>query len=242
MKKVILIVTALVMVVSGVAAVSAYEAHIINVTAHVENALDVDTTAADFGVMFPQEWNKIKREVGLSTSAGEELGEAAGELASVSFKIFAEWKVDADNGTEFNHLPNVMIDGIDHYAWMGEWVWVAQDANQTETNPMATPSEWTNVGAAPDYTTTPPTMFKPVSAPMTLSDNGTHMVDILFLAPCFEGYYNAATDNKSAWFQTIIDDGKWPLVPDPFYSQADPENGVDMGLDLKIQVTDIVRN
>lgn len=239
MKKVILIVTALVMVVSGVAAVSAYEAHIINVTAHVENALDVDTTAAEFGVMFPQEWNKIKREVKLSTSAGEELGQAAGELNSVSFKIFAEWKVDTDNGTELNHLPNVMINDIDHYAWMGEWVWVAQDATQTETNPMATPSEWTNVGVAPIS----PAMFKPVSTTaMTLSDNSSHFVDILFLAPCFEGYYNAATDNKSAWFQAIIDAGKWPLVPDPFYGQADPENGVDMGLDLKIQVTDIVRN
>ncbi len=55
MKKILLGLSALVMVLSGVAMVSAYEAHLINVTAHVENALEVDTTPIDFGTVFPEE-------------------------------------------------------------------------------------------------------------------------------------------------------------------------------------------
>jgi predicted porin len=39
MKKAILILAALMLVASGVAAVSAYEAHVVNVRSHVENAI-----------------------------------------------------------------------------------------------------------------------------------------------------------------------------------------------------------
>ena len=232
MRKAILIFAALLMVASGVAAVSAYEAHIINVTAHVENALYVDSSAAEFGVMFPEEWNKIKKEVRLSDSAQDELGEASGNLSEVQYKIFAEWKVDTDNGTPANHIPDVMIDGIDHYAWIGEWLWVAQNAQQNQTCPMLDASEWTNVGPAPvgdDYA-------KLVGGPYSLTDDAVSYVDILFLAPCFAGYYNAETDNKPDW---------WPLDTWPRIAADDArhlENGVDLGLDLKIQVTNIIRN
>jgi len=243
-KALILSLAAILMVASGVAAVSAYEAHIINVTAHVENALYVDDAAVDFGVMFPQEWNKIKREVRLSDSAGEELGTATGDLDEVSFKVFARWKVDPDSGTEGNHLPDVLIPpvtGDDYYAWIGEWLWVAQDATQSETNPMLVPAEWTNVGVAPDYTTTPPTMHKEVTAlAMTLDASGSHFLDILFLAPCFEGYYNEDTDVKPAWWPTMwTEPGPWPLILDTDARHL--EDGVDLGLDLKIQVTEILR-
>lgn len=242
--KAILIFAALLMVVSGVAAVSAYEAHIINVTAHVENALAVDTTKAEFGVMFPQEWNKIKKEVKLSTSAIAELPVefgVTGDLKSVSFKIYAEWKVDEDYGTGANHLPDVTIGTGDYWAWIGEWLWVAQDATQTATNPMSVPTEWTNVGAAPDYTTTPPTMVKPVTTTaMTLTDGSVHYVDILFLAPCFEGYYNSETDTKPSWWPSEwTTPGPWPLIASTDARHL--EDGVDLGCDIKIQVTDITR-
>lgn len=42
-------------IVASVAAMSAYEAHVINVTAKIENALSVDTTPIHFGTLFPQE-------------------------------------------------------------------------------------------------------------------------------------------------------------------------------------------
>ncbi len=55
MKKVLLVLGTLLVSISGVAMVSAYEAHIINVTAHVENAMSVNKDDIDFGTVFPQE-------------------------------------------------------------------------------------------------------------------------------------------------------------------------------------------
>ena len=54
-KKILLGLGAMLAVVAGVAALSAFEAHVINVTAHIENALNVDNYGLDFGTVFPQE-------------------------------------------------------------------------------------------------------------------------------------------------------------------------------------------
>jgi len=55
-KKLILTGIALVAISLGVIGMSAFEAHVINVTAHIENALGVSTNALDFGTVFPQEY------------------------------------------------------------------------------------------------------------------------------------------------------------------------------------------
>ena len=67
-KKIILGLVAVVVVAGGVAGMSAYEAHIINVTAKIENALSVSTAAIDFGTVFPQEYEERQFIVNLSTS------------------------------------------------------------------------------------------------------------------------------------------------------------------------------
>ena len=54
-KKIIISLAAVAIVVGGVAAMSAFEAHIINVTAKIENALSVNPTEIMFGTVFPQE-------------------------------------------------------------------------------------------------------------------------------------------------------------------------------------------
>jgi len=54
-KKIIIGFAAAAVVVGGVAAMSAFEAHIINVTAHIENALKVDLEELVFGPVFPEE-------------------------------------------------------------------------------------------------------------------------------------------------------------------------------------------
>jgi hypothetical protein len=72
MKKVLLVLGALVIVLSGVAMVSAYEAHVINVTAHVENAIVLEGVGIgpdyeyDFGTVFPEEWLRKIFVVGVS--------------------------------------------------------------------------------------------------------------------------------------------------------------------------------
>ena len=122
MKKTILILAALMMVVSGVAAVSAYEAHTVNVKAHVENALTVDIDEIDFGTVFPEEWLSDKFEVSLSDSAIAE--KVAGRLDSIEFDIFAEWKLihgDADP------TPSVVgSDGNMYWPWLGDCLYVAR--------------------------------------------------------------------------------------------------------------------
>lgn len=66
MKKIILTLVAVVAVMAGVVGMSAFEAHIINVTATIENALTVDTTPLAFGTVFPQE--SVDKPVNVSLS------------------------------------------------------------------------------------------------------------------------------------------------------------------------------
>lgn len=54
-KKILLTLVSSVVVAGGVAAMSAFEAHIINVTAHIENALAVHPVSFDYETVFPQE-------------------------------------------------------------------------------------------------------------------------------------------------------------------------------------------
>lgn len=65
-KKLLLGLAALVAIAGGVAALSAFEAHIINVTAHIENALSASPEEILFGTVFPQE--KLNRDLTISLS------------------------------------------------------------------------------------------------------------------------------------------------------------------------------
>ncbi len=67
-KKLLLGVITVVAVVVGVVGMSAFEAHIINVTATIENALNVDTTPIEFGTVFPQEAIDETIDIALSQS------------------------------------------------------------------------------------------------------------------------------------------------------------------------------
>ena len=67
-KKALFALLAVVVVSGGVAALSAYEAHIINVTAHIENALAVHPEALEFGTVFPQEYLEKQVTVDMSES------------------------------------------------------------------------------------------------------------------------------------------------------------------------------
>ncbi|MEE8471785.1 MAG: hypothetical protein V3S82_01315, partial [Dehalococcoidia bacterium] len=89
MKGILLGLSVLVLVLSGVAAVSAYEAHLINVTAHVENAMTVDTAAIDYGTMFPEEWYTTDFHVTVSESFCEE---TQTRVSKIDYSIWVEWK------------------------------------------------------------------------------------------------------------------------------------------------------
>jgi len=68
MKKILFGLVAVVVVAGGVAGMSAYEAHVINVTAHVENALTTHSDPLHFGTVFPQEYLERNFTISLSNS------------------------------------------------------------------------------------------------------------------------------------------------------------------------------
>jgi hypothetical protein len=65
-KKILMIAGGIMVVLTGITGFSAFEAHIINVTAHIENALYVSPEEISFGTVFPQEY--LEREITISLS------------------------------------------------------------------------------------------------------------------------------------------------------------------------------
>jgi hypothetical protein len=65
-KKILISIATLVVIIGGVIAISAFEAHVINVTAHIENALYVHPESQNFETVFPQE--KLMRSFFITTS------------------------------------------------------------------------------------------------------------------------------------------------------------------------------
>ncbi len=67
-KKIIISFISVLIIAGGVATMSAYEAHVINVTAHIENALAVSPKEIAFGTVFPQEYVDNNFTISLSDS------------------------------------------------------------------------------------------------------------------------------------------------------------------------------
>ena len=72
MKKILLAVVALGAAAVSIVGLSAFEAHVINVTAKIENALNVPIASIDFGTVFPQEKLDKFFDVSLSQSFQDE--------------------------------------------------------------------------------------------------------------------------------------------------------------------------
>jgi len=99
-KKILLGLGAVAIVIAGVASFSAWEAHVINVTAHIENALAVSTKALDFGTVFPQEYLEKNFTIGLSDSFKDQ-----DDAWQVWYQIKQKPKCECDHwGTEQEEL------------------------------------------------------------------------------------------------------------------------------------------
>lgn len=90
-KKIILTIGTILVVVASVAAFSAFEAHVINVTAHIENALSVDPHELEFGTVFPQEYLEKNFTISLSESF-----QAADRVDDVEYVIKQKPKCECD--------------------------------------------------------------------------------------------------------------------------------------------------
>ena len=94
-KKILLGLGAFLFVVAGIAALAAFEAHVINVTAHIENALSVSTKEIEFGTVFPQEYLENSFTVTLSQSFLDETQLRKGD---VQYKIEQKPKCIDEDG------------------------------------------------------------------------------------------------------------------------------------------------
>jgi hypothetical protein len=259
LKKALLILAALTLVLSGVAAVSAYEAHTINVKAKVENALTVTDKDWHLGTIFPEEFFQDKWDVGLSKSFTDQMGDLIddqGRVNAVDVQIYAEWKPVPEG----DPTPTPVVKDAEeneYYAWMGECVKIGfdldDDVGTLDCDTMVfgadkngihfEDSGWTLVGAAP--ATCPGATA--IGCPITLGVNAdASAIDTGFLlyigvdAPVFEGYYNPWTDVCPK--PNGLDAPTW-IIPEKLPDGSDnPQylpGGSEMGLDIKIQVVDI---
>ncbi len=226
MKKVILILVALVLVVSGIAAVSAYEAHIINVKAHVENAMSVDPGEIDFGTVFPEEW--FTKEITITTSISF-CEDTQLRVGTIFFKVYAAWKP----------LP----DASGYYPWLGEAIYLGFYEDEVPP-PNLLATDLVNVGAAP---TGPPGVTHALLGGEEFAIRKFPIPpDVSYLVigldvPVFEGYWNEHTDvtTKPSGLpgpSQVIPEFLPGNIPNPAWNPA----GVDLGVDIIIQVTGII--
>lgn len=210
MKKVLLLVSALLIVFSGVAAVSAYEGHMVNVKAHVENAIGVTDYEVDFGTVFPEETLETQIWVGLSESF-----RAQERYSSVQYRIFWEPKSIGDTANVCD--PN--DDGI--YAPI--WSYIDLEVNGDPID------DWIDMGDG--------LIAANATYLLTL---GFPCDEIHFVIdpPVFEGFYNALTDPRTP--SGIIPVEEYCLVVEDICGYDVEVPHADLGNDLKIQVWDII--
>ena len=99
MKKLLVGIIGVLTVLTALPLFSAFEAHIINVSATIENALSVNATALDFGTVFPQEHLKKPLTVQLS---GSFLAESRVEDVGYFIRQKPKCAVTWDDGQSFD--------------------------------------------------------------------------------------------------------------------------------------------
>ncbi len=225
MKKTILILAALLLVVSGVAAVSAYEGHLVNIKAHVENAIGVETYELDFGTVFPQEELEKNLTFGLSESF---VDAGMDRLSSLTYNLYYELKPIPDT------------DPVEYYTPLNPFLILTDgdlnDGNDTfVTQPVAAPTVGTAVLVGSGILT------KVVPEPFDGPTGDLYdIVHIAFNVPVFEGWYNEITDPKAPWAYMLMD-GEFVIEDEVIAGNIAVEvPHADLGIDLKIQIMSFV--
>jgi hypothetical protein len=238
-KKVLLLVAAFLVIFSSVAAVSAYEAHKVDIKVHVENAIGVTTgPELNLGTMFPQETVETDIAWGMSRSFY-----AQDRLSEVKYNVYFELK----NASEIGDLYDPTGQG-------------PQPRYKTDyfmpLNPYMTlvAHGWNMMG---------PEVYreKPgVDDPLLIGDgyfkwknNGLDetlcaSMDVHIDIPVFDMYYNEDTDEgirpgnwgtlDPLWTPTLYYDlGEYILVDEEICKGCAEVPHADLGINFKIQVT-----
>jgi hypothetical protein len=216
MKGILLGFLALTMVASGMTAVSAYEAHALNVKAHVENAIALDAYHINYGTVFPQEW--LLKEFHVQTSVSF-CAQTQTRVNAIDYAIWAEWKENPAGG---------------YYPWLGDAMYVGVQVPADQKKPVAAGGSLVPVG--PNPPPGPPGAIHVLDDSLLKPTNNIDLITLGLDVPVFEGYYNELTD-------ALVNGGIKPsglTRPTVILTGArNVPDGIDLGVDIKIQVTNI---
>jgi hypothetical protein len=201
--------------------VSAYESHIVNVQAHIQNALTVPLEV-DFETSFPQEWRLERFFIDLSGSfcSTNQL-----RVSEVEFGIWVAKKVGVPDP------PSTQTE----FFWLGDALYLKFDPGSLTTPTGAGDMTRVDQRLFPANIVAPATPIGPVVSWILnkQGDNGVRLW-VGMDTPLFEGFYNQETDplpTPANLFEpsVVIGTGDERHIPD----------GVDLGVDLIVQVTSI---
>ena len=218
MKKVFLISLGLAVVIAAAPLFAAYEAHVINVTAHIENALKI-TPPSDisFGTVFPQEYHEKHMWVTTSESFCE--GDQR-RVLNIDYKIVQKPKCinDAGEYAEVNYWDDECPEGYEAMPLLCPYL--------SKTPVYEDPDPYTDYGVlafhGPEAIAT-----GTINKDKDLTDEW--IIDLA--VPCFEGYCSQDWDEFVASHNDQAD-------PDAFMLPYELESET-FGCDLWIEVTNI---
>jgi len=230
MKKVIFLFAALLAVFSGIAAVTAFEGHVVDIKAHVENAIGVTTPEIDFGTVFPEEIRESNINFGLSNSF---TAAAQVKVSTVLYKLYWELKPAVAG------IAPVYVSGAGNYFQPMSPFLVASDGDPTDANdtfiapPYGVPTEAAAVqfGAGELNKNIPETGGAP-------SGDLCDVVHIKFMVPVFDKWYNALTDpgNPAGAIPGILTVGQYVTAQESICGGTATVPSADLGINMKIQV------
>jgi len=219
-KQLMLFLIGTIVVAATVVALSAYEAHVINVTAHIENAIRtiIDGDGLKFGTVFPQEYKKKLVQITTSTSFCKP---DQRRVLSIDYKIVQKPKCKNAAG-EYAPVEYWSDECPEGYTKMPLLC-----AYLSKTPRFTDPSPYTDYGVL--------AFHDPLTAVATGTINKDHdLLDdwIIDLAvPCFEGMCS------QDWPEFVASHNP-EAKPQDYVLPADLE-GKDFGCDLWLEVTKI---
>jgi hypothetical protein len=221
MKKVVFLFAAVLIMFSGVAAVSATEGHLVDIKAHVENAIGVETYDLDFGNVFPEEYVERTLTLGLSNSFSAET-----RVDRLSYFLYWELKPIGESGAEPAYLG-------DYYQPLNPFLTVT--ALDQGTEPTGCGYYW-----GPNSVDTIPGVGAAVKFGDGILKRGVDECDelsFLLMAPAFggpDGWYNEITDPNDE--PGILQPEQYVIEKEEICGKLMDVPHADLGINLKIQL------
>lgn len=221
-KKILILVIAAGVVVSGVAVLSAWEAHVINVTAHIENALKVLPSTGElvFGTVFPQE--HLEKSVWVTTSTSFCEGSQR-RVLNIDYRIVQKPKCinQAGEYALIDYATHQCPDGYEEMSSLCPYL--------SKTPKKIDPAPYTDYGVSAfhDPEDASAVAKGTINKDVDLSDEW--IIDLA--VPCFEGYCGQDYGDFVRSHNPQADPRDYEAVGDP--------KGTDFGCDLWFEVTDI---